>query len=323
MSTMPPNPVYQDLLQGITCIDTNYRRPRLAACYLVMQGNQAAFIDTGTYHSVPLLLEVLRRKGISREQVAYVMPTHVHLDHAGGAGELIRQLPNARLVIHPRGARHMIDPEKLTSGSIAVYGEEEFRRHFGELHPVPEDRVIIAEDEFSLDLNGRTLLFFDTPGHAKHHYSIYDEHSNGFFTGDTFGLSYRELDGQNGPFIFPPTTPVQFNPTAWHDSIARYLRLKPQRMFLTHYGMVTEVAKLADDLCHDIDELATIAQEAADAPDRHQRILQDITDYLLSRAGESHPEHSAQRVQEIFALDLELNTQGLEVWLDRQSKTRG
>jgi glyoxylase-like metal-dependent hydrolase (beta-lactamase superfamily II) len=315
-------PSYQDLTEGITCIDTQYHRPNLAACYLLSQADQAAFIDTGTYYSVPILLEVLRIKGIPPEQVRYIMPTHVHLDHAGGAGELMRQLPNAKLIIHPRGSRHMIDPRKLEAGSIAVYGEEEFRRHFGHLPPIPEHRVIIANDNFSLDFNGRPLLFIDTPGHARHHYSIYDDSSKGFFTGDSFGLSYRELDDGSDQFIFPPTTPVHFDPNAWQDTISRYLRFKPQRMYLTHFGMVTEVIKLADELKHSIDQVAKIAHNARDAQDRHHRILEGITKYLTARAQKTNPALSAKRIQEIFSLDLELNVQGLEVWLDRQSQRR-
>jgi glyoxylase-like metal-dependent hydrolase (beta-lactamase superfamily II) len=313
---------YQDLAEGITCIDTQYHRPQLAACYLLSQGDQAAFIDTGTYYSVPILLEVLRIKGIAPEQVRYIMPTHVHLDHAGGAGELMRQLPNAKLIIHPRGSRHMIDPRKLEAGSIAVYGEEGFRRLFGHLPPIPEHRIIIAKDNFSLDFNGRPLLFIDTPGHAKHHYSIYDDSSKGFFTGDSFGLSYRELDHGSDQFIFPPTTPVHFDPSAWHDTIARYLRFKPQRMYLTHFGMVTEIVKLADELNYSIDQLATIARDARDTQDRHRRILERITEYLIDRARKTNPVLTPRRIQDIFSLDLELNVQGLEVWLDRESQKR-
>lgn len=311
-------PRYQDLEHGITCIDTEYCRPSMAACFLIVQDGKAAFVDTGTYYSVPLLLEVMKIKGIAPQNVSYVMPTHVHLDHAGGSGELMRLLPNAQLVVHPRGKRHLTDPEQLTAGAIAVYGEEEFAKRFGHLPPVAEDRVIVAEDGFELDFNGRPLLFLDTPGHAKHHYSVYDDTSRGFFTGDTFGLSYRELDSEAGAFIFPPSTPVHFDPPAWHESIERYLSFKPQRMFLTHYGRVTEVTRLADELRYSIDRLAAIAQAATDADNRSRVILNAMSDYLVDRAIQLNPQLDTDRVKEIFALDLEINTQGLEVWLDRQ-----
>ncbi len=316
MSSQKPN--YYDLLEGITCVDTGYCRPELAASYLIAQGEQAAFIDTGTFHSVPRLLELLKLKGIERENVAYVMPTHAHLDHAGGAGELMRHLPNAKLVAHPRAAKHLIDPEILTAGALAVYGQEEFSRGFGQLVAVPEHRVIIAEDEYTLDFNNRRLLFLDTPGHAKHHYSIFDELSQGFFTGDTFGLSYRELDCEAGPLIFPSTTPVQFDPVAWHRSIERYLQFTPARMFLTHFGMVTNIPKLANDLRRSIDTFVDIAQSAQQATNRHQQILTDMSQYLTNEAKRLNPGVSAGFCQTLYAFDLELNTQELEIWLNRQ-----
>jgi glyoxylase-like metal-dependent hydrolase (beta-lactamase superfamily II) len=263
---------------------------------------------------------VMKIKGIRRKDVAYVMPTHVHLDHAGGSGELMRLLPNAQLVVHPRGAKHLIDPAKLTVGATEVYGEEQFNKRFGHLPPVVEDRVLVAEDGYELDFNGRPLLFLDPPGHAKHHYSVYDDTSRGFFTGDTFGLSYRELDSEAGAFIFPPTTPIHFDPPAWHESIERYLSFKPQRMFLTHYGMVTEVTRLADELRYSIDRLASIARAAIDANNRHLAILNGMTDYLVVKAKQMNPRLDAERIKEIFALDLEINTQGLEVWLDRHKE---
>jgi glyoxylase-like metal-dependent hydrolase (beta-lactamase superfamily II) len=310
----------QDLGAGITRIDTGYLRPGLAACYLIRQGDQAAFVDSGTSHTVPSLLALLEALGIARSQVRYVMPTHVHLDHAGGAGELMRHLPNAALVAHPRGAPHFIDPAKLASGALAVYGEQAFRRNFGELVPVPEARVRVAEDGLRLDLAGRELLILDTPGHARHHYSVFDETSRGFFTGDTFGLSYRELDGERGAYVFPTTTPVQFDPQAWHRSLDRYLAHAPERMFLTHFGRVDDVPRLAADLRRGIDRLAEIARRNRDAEDRPGRILSEMTDHLIEDAQRRNPALSAERIQEIYALDLELNTQGLEVWLDREAR---
>ena len=238
----------------------------------------------------------------------------------GGAGELMQRLPHATLIAHPRAAKHLIDPEILTAGALAVYGQEEFSRGFGQLIPVPAHRVIVAEDEFSLDFNSRRLIFLDTPGHAKHHYSIFDEVSQGFFTGDTFGLSYRELDCEGGSLIFPSTTPVQFDPDAWHHSIERYLQLMPARMFLTHFGMVTDIPKLADDLHRSIDKFVDIAQGTHGATDRHERILTRMTQYLTAEAKRLNPKVSADFSQSLYAFDLELNTQGLEIWLNRQTK---
>jgi glyoxylase-like metal-dependent hydrolase (beta-lactamase superfamily II) len=311
-----PAPSHHDLLNGITCIDTGYCRPGMAACYLIHHGDQAAFVDTGTAHTTPKLLALLQVKGIAREDVAYVMPTHVHLDHAGGAGALMRQLPNAKLVVHPRGARHMIDPSKLIAGATSVYGEASLRENFGELVPVPKERVIAADDEFTLDLDGRPLLFRDTPGHARHHYSIFDEASKGFFTGDIFGLSYREFDRAAGAFVFPTTTPVQFDPEAWHASLDLLLSYRPERMFLTHYGMVTGVERLADDLRRRLDKLTDIACKAAGSEMRRAKIMREMARMLVDEVASAGCPVGADESVELFKLDLELNAQGLEIWLD-------
>ncbi|CAN0496322.1 unnamed protein product, partial [Phaeothamnion confervicola] len=159
---MPTLPFVQTLAHGIHVIDTGFHRPMFDASYLVVEHGRAAFIDTGTNHSVPRLLEALQSLGLAPEAVDFVIVTHVHLDHAGGAGLLMRQLPNARLVVHPHGARHMIDPERLTNGARAVYGEPEVTRSYGRIVPVPAERVQRTDDGFTLELAGRPLKFLDT-----------------------------------------------------------------------------------------------------------------------------------------------------------------
>ena len=184
----------ESLPHGIHAIDTGFHRPRFDAAYLMVEAGRAAFIDTGTNHAVPRLLAALAATGLAPEAVDWLIVTHVHLDHAGGAGLLLRSLPNARFVVHPRGARHMIDPSALYEGARAVYGDEEMARSYGKLFAVPAERVVSPVDGETLALAGRPLHFIDTPGHARHHHCIWDERSRGMFTGDTFGLSYREFD---------------------------------------------------------------------------------------------------------------------------------
>ena len=162
---------------GIHTIDTGYVRPRFDAAYLVVEQGRGAFVDCGTNHSVPVLLAALDAAGLAPADVDWVILTHVHLDHAGGAGTLMRQLPHARLVAHPRAAPHMIDPARLVAGATAVYGEELFARHYGELVPVPAERVVVAADGHEVDLAGRTLRCIDTPGHARHHLCTWDARS--------------------------------------------------------------------------------------------------------------------------------------------------
>jgi glyoxylase-like metal-dependent hydrolase (beta-lactamase superfamily II) len=306
-----------DFDHGISAIDTGFFRPQFDASHLIVENGRAAFVDTGTNYSVPHLLGELRKKQIPVDAVDYVILTHVHLDHAGGAGLLMRELPNARAVIHPRGVRHMVDPGALIAGATAVYGAEEIQRSYGELVPIPADRIDTAGDGYIIDLAGRELLCLDTPGHARHHICIHDARSGAFFTGDTFGLSYREFDTDKGAFILPTSTPVQFEPDALKASIERLLGYAPQQMFLTHYSRVTDVERLAHDLFVQIDAMVAIARAHAGTADRHACIMEDLSDLYIARAQAHGCTFEAARTRDLLAMDIELNAQGLEVWIDR------
>jgi len=306
---------YEDLGFGITCIDTQLQRAGLASCYLLAAGDELAFIDCGTGNSLPFFLQLLERKGLSVEQVRYVIPTHVHLDHAGGAGALMAHCPNAQLVVHPRGARHLIDPGKLEAGALAVYGQARFDRLFGKLQPIAAQRVIEAGEGFELNFNSRELRFLDTPGHARHHVCIHDPVSQGVFTGDTFGVSYPELNQGRHRFVFPPTTPTQFDPDAWYASIDRLLALKPERMYLTHYGCHMEPEYLGRELRYNIAEYVAIAEEFAN----HEKRLQRLTEELLRQARNFLLDQQcgldSEAINELLAGDMQLNAQGLDYWL--------
>jgi len=305
---------------GIYAVDTLYVRPRLDASHLIVQGGRVAFVDTGPASAVPLLLSALQRLDLDVGQVDYVLLTHVHLDHAGGAGALMQALPNARAVVHPRGARHLADPSKLIAGSIAVYGEENFRRLYGEIVPIPENRLSLAEDGQVVSLAGRELELIHTPGHALHHYCVVDRVAHAVFTGDNFGLSYRDFDTRRGAFIFPTTTPVQFDPEAMHASIDRIMSYRPRAIYLTHFSEVTELERLARDLHECIDAFVDIARRNDGRADRGGRIRTEMFDYLSQRLDAHGYEGSEALRRELLWTDVELNSQGLEVWLDRQKQ---
>ncbi len=307
-----------DYPDGVTTIDVAYVRSGFAASHLLVENGHAAFIDTGTSLSVPLLLKVLAEKGISREKVTHVMPTHVHLDHAGGAGALMQEFPNAVLVVHPRGARHMIDPAKLIAGTVAVYGEEITKKLYGTIVPVPEERVLIAEDESRLDFHGRSLLFLDAPGHARHHYCVIDESTNSVFSGDNFGISYREFDNENGAFIFPTTTPVQFDPEAMRKTLDRLLSYNPQAVYLTHFGRVTNIEQLGSDLRNCLDqftEMALVLKQEGKA--QQDSLASGVQQILRDRLRKHNCQLPESRQDELLAFDYQLNAQGIKVWLDR------
>lgn len=302
---------------GIHTVDTGYVRPRFGAAYLVVEHGRAAFVDCGTRHSVPALLRALAGAGLAPEAVDWLVLTHVHLDHAGGAGVLMRQLPNARLVAHPRAAPHMIDPRRLVAGATAVYGEEGFQRHYGQLEAVPGARVVAAADGHVVDLAGRALRCVDTPGHARHHMCIWDERSRGWFAGDTFGLSYRQLDSARGAFVLPTSSPVQFEPEAMQASIRRLLESAPEAMYLTHYGPVGEVRRLAAELHEQIDAMVSLAQACDGGADRHRALVAALSEYYLERAHAHGVPLDDAGVLQLLGMDIELNAQGLEIWLDR------
>lgn len=311
-------PVTDDYGHGIHALDAGYLRPGLAAVHLMLQAGHAAIIDTGTNQSVPRILDALGRLGVPPAAVDYVILTHVHLDHAGAAGALLSACPNARLLVHPRGARHMIDPQKLVQGSIAVYGEALFRRLYGEIVAAPAERVIEAGEGFSVDFRGRRLSFLDTPGHARHHVCIHDSLSGGVFTGDSFGISYRDFDVDGRAFIFPTTTPVQFEPEAMHASVDRIVALQPAAAFLTHYGRVTEVAGLAADLHARIDALVAVARGVhGSGQERLAQIQTAVGATLLDDLRSHGCRLEEDRCRALLANDVELNAQGLLVWLER------
>ena len=209
-----------DYHNGIYAFDAGYVRPLLAAIHLIESEARAA-------------------RGLEPESVDYVILTHIHLDHAGGAGAMMAAFPNARLVVHPRGARHMIEPSRLMAGVEGVYGKERAKALYGKLLPIDAGRIIEAHDNTLLQLGSRQLLCIDSPGHARHHIAIVDRQTGGIFTGDTFGISYRELDVDGRPLIFPSSTPIQFDPDEMRASIERMLSFNPEAVYPVSYTHLT------------------------------------------------------------------------------------
>lgn len=292
----------------------------MACCYLVERGDDLAFVEAGTNPGVPRLLALLAERGLAPERVRYVIVTHVHLDHAGGAGALMAALPRAKLVVHTRGARHLIDPAKLIAGATAVYGAQAVAAMYGAIQPVPESRVLTPGDGEALPFGSGELVFVDSPGHARHHFSIWDAASQGFFTGDTFGLSYRDFDDAKRPgpaWLMPTTTPVQFEPEAWFATLDRYLSFKPQRMYLTHFSVVEHVPELATQLRAGLERYVALGLRLAKSPDRHNQLKAAMADDALAELRRRGSTLGESRVMALLEMDLELNAQGMGVWLDR------
>jgi glyoxylase-like metal-dependent hydrolase (beta-lactamase superfamily II) len=316
-----PEPFVQTLDHGIHVVDTGFHRPMFDASFLITERGRAAFVDTGTNHSVPRLLAALAAAGLAPGVVDFVIATHVHLDHAGGVGLLMQQLPAARLVVHPLGARHLIDPTRLMDSARRVYGADEVARSYGDVIGVDAERVLRTADDMVLDFAGRPLKFLDTPGHARHHHCIWDERSRGFFTGDTFGLSYREFDtAAAGAWIMPTTTPIQFEPESLRRSIQRMLAYRPECMYLTHYGRVTEVPRLAGLLIEQMDAMVALALALPNDDARHAAMARGFGEIYLTSLRAHGCTLSDAQILDLLALDLELNAQGMAVWLNRKTR---
>ena len=306
-----------DYGRGISAVDVLYERERLNAAHLIVERDRAAIVDTGTAHGVPRVLDALAAKGVAPGQVEYVILTHVHLDHAGGAGQLMARCPNATLTVHPRGARHMIDPGRLLAATVQIYGEQAMRRVYGEVVPVPAERVLQTPQGASVMLAGRELAFLDAPGHARHHVVVRDGRTGHIFSGDTFGLSYRELDRDGRQFSFPTTSPSQFDPPALHRSIDRMMALGPEAIYVTHFGQVREPGRSAADLHRLIDAHVELAERHRDAGAARNALLRKgIEEIVLAESRRQGWTLSEQELLRVFAIDVDLNAQGLEAWLD-------
>jgi glyoxylase-like metal-dependent hydrolase (beta-lactamase superfamily II) len=304
---------------GITAVDTQYLHPGHAAAHIIADGGRAAFVDVGTNFSVPHLLAALDEPSIPRAHVDFILLTHVHLDHAGGAGLLLQSLPNARVFIHPRGAAHLIDPAKLIAGSKVVYGEEPFARLYGDPVPLPAARVHEVADGERIVLGTRTLELIHTPGHALHHYAVVDAAHGSLFPGDTFGISYRELDTAQGAFVTPSTSPTQFDPMQLIASVDRMLKYRPEALYLMHFSRVTDVPRLGESMKMQVAAHADIARAHARDADPAAGIKADLLAMWVRLAREHGIQNSQARIAQVLAGDLELNTQGLLAWLKRQA----
>jgi glyoxylase-like metal-dependent hydrolase (beta-lactamase superfamily II) len=307
---------------GIHAIDAEYLMPLFDAVHLVVDAGRAAFVDCGTAHSVPAMLAALDELGVDRGDVDWLLLTHVHLDHAGGAGQLMRALPNAKAVVHPRGAPHMVDPKKLIEASIAVYGRELYDRLYGELLPIDSSRVVATTEGQRFALGGREFEILHTPGHALHHQTFFDHGSQSVFTGDTLGLSYRVFDVEGRAFGVPTTSPSQFDPSQLIDSIRRLLARRPKAAFLTHYARIDDLERIGADLIRMIEaHVATaLSHESETAETARPAIRATLKELFVRELRQFGSAANDDTIELWLGGDLDLNTDGLLAWLSRRNR---
>ncbi|EJL41784.1 MBL fold metallo-hydrolase [Brevibacillus agri] len=285
----------------------------------VIAEDELTLVETGPSPSVPYIREGLRRLGFSPEQVKYIIVTHIHLDHAGGAGLFLRECPQAKIVVHPKGARHLVDPSRLIAGARAVY-HDDFDRLFDPIVAVPEERIIVRADQETLQIGANCVLeFWDTPGHANHHFSIYDPVSRGMFTGDTAGVFYPQLQRDGIHFVLPSTSPNQFDPQAMLRSVERFEQRGLARIYFGHFGMTDDVA----DVYRQVREWLPVfvaegeAVVAAGLGDGElaERLFGRVLAHLQSFGiGDGH------EVLDVLRLDLQVCAMGIVDYLQKRRK---
>jgi glyoxylase-like metal-dependent hydrolase (beta-lactamase superfamily II) len=306
-----------DYKDGIYCVDAQYEGEGVAAVYIVRGGGRAAIVDTGANSSFSLVKRAMNDLGVAPGDVDYVFLTHVHLDHAGGAGLYMRNLPAAKLVVHERGARHMVNPERLMSGTREIYGAAVAERLYGDIIPVPEDRVIAPSDGETILVGDRPFVCLETPGHALHHIAYHDPSAGAVFTGDAFGMSYLELTRGDRRCVIPTTSPVQFDPRAMRESIDRIAALRPKRLYLTHFGELTDADGAAFVLRRQIDAYERIAN---DCDGDIGKIRAGIARIFEEETAAQNNPLSPSDSRRVTGRALELNAQGVALWFAKQAK---
>ncbi|MFD9624505.1 MBL fold metallo-hydrolase [Peribacillus muralis] len=289
----------------------------------VIADTDITLVETSASPSIPHLLKGLDELGIALEDITYIILTHIHLDHAGGAGLFLQHCPNAKVIVHPKGARHLEDPTRLIAGAKAVYGED-FNKLFDPILPISPERMICKHDRETLQTGDHSeLTFYDTPGHANHHLSIFDSISKGMFSGDTVGIYYRELDEEGLEFYLPSTSPNQFNPEAMLAAAKLYESLGVERIYFGHYGMSENPKEVYRQLHYWLPIFVEAAKsafsECAAFEDRvaatSKNIFTEVAAHLDEKGiSADHP------VFEIISLDLDVCSMGLIDYLLKQEQ---
>lgn len=236
----------------------------------VLKGEKAtAIVETGPRCSIPNLLAGLREIGVKTEDVDYVMVSHIHIDHAGGAGTLLQHLPNARLIVHNKGAPHIVKPEKLWEQSKLVLGRVAII--YGEIEPVQEERVITPEEGMTIDLGSSVQLkVFETLGHASHHLGYFESENRGIFQGDAAGIYFPQLD------VTIPTSPAPFHLELTLASLEKLKQLQPKRLYYTHYGPVENAVERLKRYEEQLRLWARVVSEAVKRGDTPEGIREQI-----------------------------------------------
>ncbi|MEI5906798.1 MBL fold metallo-hydrolase [Bacillus spongiae] len=306
------------LQEDIYLIDGLFLEMKERTGSYVIKSEKPTIIETCTSSSVPYILQGLSNLDLSPEEIEYIIVTHIHLDHAGGVGLLLQHCPNAKVVVHPKGARHLVDPTKLILGAKAVYGKH-FNQLFDPIIPVKEENILIMNEEDELEIGeDRTLRFYDTPGHANHHFCIFDSKSKGIFSGDTLGSLYGELEKAGLFFSLPITSPNQYDPEKMLLSAMKLENLDPHFIYFGHYGMTRKVTDVFEHLRHWLPQFTEasingLKKNTTDPiPSVKLELMEVVSNYLSTKGiPPTHP------IYHILEMDMSLNAMGLVDYISK------
>ncbi len=293
----------EHLADDLILIDVRYDNTPQAVGVFLLTGDPPALIETGPASTVETLLHGVRAAGVDPRSLKALAVTHIHLDHAGAAGALVRRFPHLDVYVHPLGAPHLIDPSRLLQSAGRLYGKE-MDRLFGETVAVPRERVHILEDGAQVLLGSRRLTAIDTPGHARHHHVYHDEAAGDVFTGDAAGVA---LPGSR--FVRPPTPPPEIDVPAWEVTVSRLRALRARRLLLTHFGAHTWVDELLTQLQHRLDEGVRLVQTALEDGLNEEAIIERMRSVAVAEMSDQTGPGSPARFEVIMAT--RLSTLGL------------
>lgn len=305
----------KEVAHNIYAIDANYFQKGFCCVYLVVENNKALIIDCGTSNSANYIEKALQELNLRITDLEVILVTHVHLDHSAGAGTLLKKSPTAKLWAHPRSIRHLIDPTILIESTATVY-KETVESLFGEILPCPKENLAETKNNQIIDFYGRKLQIHNSPGHAKHHFSVFDLKEKIYFAGDSAGVCYPNWSF-NKLFAFPPTSPTQFEPVAWKNTLKEIRQFNPQKICITHFGAVTETEELLKQIEHNLDKFTALALKHKDSQNKKETLFSAINDFFVTNLLTQKPALNKQDIESWFKNDCVIASRGLEHWLSK------